>query len=128
MLQNSSGATLVETDEQGNYSFHLPESASGVVLTYSGATFAEIDEYTGQVTLAHPLARIRVLPSNASENDGIYPELQILYAGRALYRHYIKMPEKAAELIASPAEIGEREGMFVQLVDQQNYGVYTIPL
>ena len=92
-LQRADGTDIVNTDEQGNYSFETAQTSSGLTLSYSGTTIAAIDEYTGRIDLSGILTSTRVIPSNNPDNESIYPEIQILQAGTAIFRQFLKIPE-----------------------------------
>lgn len=92
-LQRADGSDLVETDLQGNYRFETPASASGLSLTYSGTTIAQIDEYTGKIDILSPLVTTQIIPSNNASNTSTYPEIQILRSGVPIFRQFVKIPE-----------------------------------
>ena len=98
-----------------------------MILTHSGFTLAEIDEYTGKIELKHPLAQTRVYASNQVENTSVYPEIQVLYSGEAVFRQFVNMPEGEITLLDGLTGL-ENSGIYLDILDEDNYSSYRIPL
>lgn len=126
-LEESGGTSQVPTTGSGSYSFQAQENSPGLELSFSGQTLAQIDEYSGQMTLSSPLTQTRVIPSNNSENVSAYPEIQILLANRVVFRQFFKMPSKPIERIIQSNEIQD-EGVYVQVGDQERFNSFSVPL
>jgi len=121
------GTNLIETDEQWNYDFEIPESPQGVSLIYSWSNIAQINEYTWKIDIQDLLSSVRVLPSNSENNTSVYPEIQITRLSETIYRQFIKIPEWEASLVQSLNNL-EETGMYLKLIDQENYGSFRVPL
>ncbi len=120
-----SGVSVSESG--GNYSFDVGDERSWLYVEYQGTTLAEIDEYTGQIDIQDPLARIRVLASNDEANSSVYPELQIQRAGELVFRQYIYQPQGETQLIWN-RDIPENPWMYLRLLDQEEYSIARVPL
>ena len=63
------------------------------MLSYSGATIATIDEYTGRIDISDILTSTLVLSTNNPLNSSVYPEVQILRLATPIFRQFVKIPE-----------------------------------
>lgn len=118
---------MIQTDESGNYEFETVSTASGLTLTYSGQTLASIDEYSGQIDLESVLASIDVVASNDTDNQSVYPEIRVLFAGNPIFRQFVRMPQGAVIPVSDYTEI-DSLGIYLKLLDQADYKVANVPL
>jgi uncharacterized repeat protein (TIGR01451 family) len=126
-LQAADGSDLIETDEDGNYDFETSESSDGLELYYGWETIASIDEYTGKIDISDVLVSTNVLSTNDPLNSSVYPEVQILRLGSPIFRQFVKIPEWEVQSVPNFNSL-ENTGIFMKLVDQENYSSFRIPL
>lgn len=126
-LQSADGTDLIETDGEGNYAFEASEQSDGLQLSYSGVTIASIDEYTGRIDISDVLVSTRVLATNDPLNSSVYPEIQVLRLATPIFRQFVKIPEWEVESVSSFDSI-ENTGIYIKLIDQENYSSFRIPL
>jgi hypothetical protein len=126
-LQASDGADLIETDIDGNYDFEASGQADGLELYYAGSTIASIDEYTGRIDISDVLVTTNVLSTNDPLNSSVYPEVQILRLGSSIFRQFVKIPEGEVQSVGDFNAL-ENTGIYMKLLDQENYSSFRIPL
>jgi uncharacterized repeat protein (TIGR01451 family) len=126
-LQTADGTDLIETDVDGNYDFETSEDSDGLVLSYSGATIATIDEYTGRIDISNILVSTLVLSTNDPLNNSVYPEVQILRLGTPIFRQFVKIPEGEVSTVSNFNNL-ENTGIYMKLIDQEQYSSFRIPL
>ena len=126
-LQRSDGSDIILTDDSGNYNFETSRTSSWLVLKQAGTTIASIDEYTWKIDTLWALTDIEVLASNVDGSNSLYPELQILYAGKPVFRQFIKVPEGEIHLRSSFDDVSDM-GLALRITDQERYNTFRIPL
>jgi len=118
----------VDTTSSGSYEFGVPETSTGLTLERDDLQIAFINEYTGKITLQNPLASIDVLASNDPDNKEGFPRIAIKIANEELFYEYIQPKhDPEIEIIQSIDDITS-EGIYIQILDQELYRSFTMPL
>jgi hypothetical protein len=73
------------------------------------------------------LVTTNVLATNDPLNSSVYPEIQILRLATPIFRQFVKIPEGEVQSVSNFNSL-ENTGIFIKLIDQENYSSYRIPL
>lgn len=127
-LQESDGNDIVQTDTGGSYQFGVAETASGLLVKQNNLDVARVNEYTGVITLLNPAARIEVLAANDIENETGFPRMSVKIGEDELFYQYLQtanVPD--IQLLADSYSMASGEGIGVNLIDQERFGLYKVP-
>jgi hypothetical protein len=96
-------------------------------MYYNESPLAEINEYTGKIDLKSALGSIRILPSNDSNNDSVYPEIVVYYANTPVYRQFMKIPAEEINVVSNLNQTSPGES-YLHILNQTEYSSYRVPL
>ncbi len=126
-LQSADGEDVIATDDIWNYNFETSSNTDGLELTYSWSVIANIDEYTGRVDIVDPFVTTRVLATNNPDNTSVYPEILVTRLGQTVFKQFLKVPEGRVRQVSS-LDRAEDTGIYMKLVDAEQYGSFSVPL
>jgi len=127
-LQESSGADVVPTNNQGSYDFGVSKTSSGLAVEKDGKTVASVDEYSGVINIKNPAIRIEVLAANDATNDTGFPRISLKLGDEELFYEYLQTaPVPDIQLLTDSYTMKDGEGIGVNLIDQERFGIYKVP-
>ncbi len=127
-LQEISGDDSVLSALEWNYDFDTPETSTWLVLTRDDREVATINEYTWKVDLIDPLAEVKVISSNDTNNPVGLPKVSVLYRWAEIFDEYIQILNTVDIQVLSEFTNDLSEGMYLRFVDSENYSYYKVPL
>lgn len=113
--------------EWWDYNFKVDDNNSWLTLEYWDKVVAEISETTGKISLKDFSSRIKVYPSNSSNNDSYYPKLEVKKSGNSIYYQYLQISEWKTISLVENFENTVNSGLYIDITNNNNYWYYQIP-
>ena len=65
--------------------------------------------------------------ANNPDNTSVYPEILVTRLGQTVFKQFLKIPEGRVKQVSS-LDSADDTGIYVKLVNADDYGSFTVPL